>query len=107
MANDVESKDRTPGRRLVRGYVQLYTGDGKGKTTAALGLALRASGSGLRTYIGQFMKGQACGETRALRDHSKRFKHAAVGLEEVRVRRVVRRETQGDRYRRAAGKQRF
>ncbi|NLG27878.1 MAG: cob(I)yrinic acid a,c-diamide adenosyltransferase [Chloroflexi bacterium] len=69
MANDVESKDRTPGRRLVRGYVQLYTGDGKGKTTAALGLALRASGRGLRTYIGQFMKGQACGETRALRDH--------------------------------------
>lgn len=56
-------------RRLVRGYVQVYTGDGKGKTTAALGLALRASGSGLRTYIGQFMKGQACGETRALAQH--------------------------------------
>ncbi len=56
-------------RRLTRGYVQLYTGDGKGKTTAALGLALRASGSGLRTYIGQFMKGQACGETRALAQH--------------------------------------
>jgi cob(I)alamin adenosyltransferase len=45
-----------------RGYVQLYTGDGKGKTTAALGLALRAAGHGLKTYLGQFMKGQSYGE---------------------------------------------
>jgi len=44
------------------GLVQLYTGDGKGKTTAALGLALRAAGHGLRTYVGQFMKGQQYGE---------------------------------------------
>jgi len=59
------------GRRgLSQGYVQLYTGDGKGKTTAALGLALRASGHGLRTYIGQFMKGQDYGELAALADNS-------------------------------------
>jgi len=44
------------------GLVQIYTGDGKGKTTAALGLALRAAGHGLRTYVGQFMKGQQYGE---------------------------------------------
>ncbi|MGD2179188.1 MAG: cob(I)yrinic acid a,c-diamide adenosyltransferase [Anaerolineae bacterium] len=56
-------------RRLTKGYVQVYTGDGKGKTTAALGLALRASGHGLHTYIGQFMKGQRYGELEALRDH--------------------------------------
>jgi len=55
--------------RLSPGRVQLYTGDGKGKTTAALGLALRASGHGLRTYIGQFMKGQQYGELDALRDN--------------------------------------
>ena len=53
----------------MKGYVQVYTGDGKGKTTAALGLALRASGHGMRTYIGQFMKGQDYGELKALRDH--------------------------------------
>lgn len=45
-----------------RGYVQVYTGDGKGKTTAALGLALRAIGCGLKVYIGQFLKGQMYGE---------------------------------------------
>lgn len=56
-------------RRFSKGYVQVYTGDGKGKTTAALGLALRASGHGLRTYIGQFMKGQRYGELEALRDN--------------------------------------
>ena len=52
---------------LSKGYIQVYTGDGKGKTTAALGLALRASGHGLYTYIGQFMKGQSYGELEALR----------------------------------------
>ena len=40
----------------MRGYVQLYTGDGKGKTTAAIGLAVRAAGAGLRVFFGQFMK---------------------------------------------------
>ena len=41
---------------LERGYVQLYTGDGKGKTTAALGLVLRALGRDLRPAVLQFMK---------------------------------------------------
>ncbi|MDZ7262531.1 MAG: cob(I)yrinic acid a,c-diamide adenosyltransferase [candidate division KSB1 bacterium] len=50
-----------------RGYIQVYTGNGKGKTTAALGLALRAAGKGLKTYIGQFMKGQDYGELEAAR----------------------------------------
>lgn len=42
---------------IGRGYVQVYTGNGKGKTTAALGLAVRAAGHGLRVFILQFMKG--------------------------------------------------
>jgi cob(I)alamin adenosyltransferase len=47
---------------LERGLVQVYTGNGKGKTTAALGLALRAVGRGLRVYMMQFMKGQSYSE---------------------------------------------
>lgn len=43
--------------RLERGIVQVYTGTGKGKTTAALGLALRCIGRGLKVYMVQFMKG--------------------------------------------------
>ncbi|MEM3579689.1 MAG: cob(I)yrinic acid a,c-diamide adenosyltransferase [Candidatus Bathyarchaeia archaeon] len=43
--------------KLERGLVQVYTGDGKGKTSAAFGLALRAIGRGLKVYIIQFIKG--------------------------------------------------
>jgi len=49
-----------------RGYIQVYTGDGKGKTTAALGLALRAAGAGARVFIAQFAKGRPTAELAAL-----------------------------------------
>ena len=45
-----------------KGYIHLYTGNGKGKTTAAFGLALRALAAGANVYIGQFVKSMRYGE---------------------------------------------
>ena len=47
--------------------IQVYTGNGKGKTTASLGLALRAAGAGLRVYIGQFLKKGCYSEIKQLK----------------------------------------
>ena len=58
---------------LEKGYVHLYTGNGKGKTTAALGLALRAAGAGLKVYFAQFVKGQATSELKSLKKFSRRI----------------------------------
>lgn len=52
--------------KLEKGCVQVYTGSGKGKTTAALGLALRAAGAGLKVYFAQFIKGMRYSEIAAL-----------------------------------------
>lgn len=68
----------------MKGYVQVYTGDGKGKTTAALGLALRAAGAGLRVYIGQFMKKRGYSELKSLR----RFK-SAIKIEQFGRQRFI------------------
>jgi len=50
----------------MKGYVQVYTGNGKGKTTAALGLTIRAAGAGLKVFIVQFMKMGDYSEIKAL-----------------------------------------
>ena len=51
----------------MKGYIQIYTGNGKGKTTAALGLALRAAGAGKKICFAQFVKGGTYSEVKALR----------------------------------------
>ena len=57
--------------KLSKGYVQIYTGNGKGKTTAAIGQAVRAAGFGLTTYIVQFMKEFPYNELNSLKHLSK------------------------------------
>jgi len=52
------------------GYIHVYTGHGKGKTTAAIGLAIRAAGAGLRVLIAQFIKERQCSEHAALKRFS-------------------------------------
>lgn len=59
---------------LPCGYVQVYTGDGKGKTTAALGLIVRARGANLRVYFCQFIKLGRYSEIKALTECFKRVK---------------------------------
>jgi cob(I)alamin adenosyltransferase len=95
----VEIADRAP--PWARGYVHVYTGDGKGKTTAALGLALRAAGAGVRVFIAQFAKGRASAEhvalgrfrdLIALRHCGGAFLRGEPGPEDVRLARECFRE---------------
>ncbi len=75
----------------MKGYIHLYTGSGKGKTTAALGLALRAVGAGKKVFIAQFVKGMHYAELDAL----KRFPEIALkqyGLDCF----IVNKPTQND-----------
>jgi len=81
---------------MAKGYVQLYTGDGKGKTTAALGLALRSAGHKKRVFIGQFMKGQYYGELSALADIGE------IDIEQFGDAGCIRREEVTDLHRQHA-----
>jgi len=54
--------------QLEKGFIHVYTGSGKGKTTAALGLGLRAVGAGLKVHMIQFMKGRVYSEIDALKN---------------------------------------
>ena len=94
----------------MKGYIHVYTGNGKGKTTAALGLALRAAGAGKKVYFAQFVKGKIYSEIDAINRYipevtikqygrgcfivneptSEDIQAAKEGLEEIRA--VIRSE---------------
>lgn len=60
--------------KLKEGYVQVYTGNGKGKTTAAMGLAFRAAGDGMEVRVVQFLKSWKTGEL----ESAKRFDNLEI-----------------------------
>lgn len=64
-----------------KGYIQVYTGNGKGKTTAALGLALRAIGAGKKVFIGQFIKGKHYSELDSIKNNLSDIQLKQYGLD--------------------------
>ncbi len=67
-------------KKLGKGYIQVYTGDGKGKSTAAFGLALRAVGAGMKVVLIQFMKVKGCyAEENGFRLLGEQLEHYAYG----------------------------
>jgi len=68
--------------KLEKGYIHVYTGNGKGKTTAALGLAMRSAGYGLKTYFLMFMKSFPYSEKKAIIKLSDNITLSACGHDE-------------------------
>lgn len=66
---------------MDKGYVHIYTGPGKGKTTAAIGLGVRAAGAGLKVYMIQFMKGRKYNELNSI-DKIDNFTYVQFGRDE-------------------------
>jgi cob(I)alamin adenosyltransferase len=66
---------------LKKGFIHVYTGNGKGKTTAAIGLGIRAVGDGLKVIMIQFMKGRRYSEIDVLQ-HIKNFTVVQFGRDE-------------------------
>ena len=60
--------------KLDKGMIQVYTGDGKGKTTAAIGQGIRAYGNRLRVVMIQFLKSNETGELNVLKNLGDNFK---------------------------------
>lgn len=66
---------------MEQGLVQVYTGNGKGKTTAAVGLAVRAAGKGFRVLMVQFLKGRHYGEIESVKRFGDSFEIIQSGLD--------------------------
>ncbi|WP_430810097.1 MULTISPECIES: cob(I)yrinic acid a,c-diamide adenosyltransferase [unclassified Carboxylicivirga] len=75
MKIEKENEDTT------RGYLQVYTGNGKGKTTAAIGLTIRAVGAGKRVFFAQFVKGMIYSEVKVLQGLAPAVTIKQYGLE--------------------------
>jgi cob(I)alamin adenosyltransferase len=80
-APKILKKKKSPAAKTDRGLVIVITGNGKGKTTAAFGQALRAIGQGYRVFVLQFMKGRKYGEFIAAEKYLPRLTIRMSGLD--------------------------
>lgn len=64
---------------MNEGLIHIYCGDGKGKTTAAIGLAVRAAGRGMPVLIAQFLKGRESGRAARARENPRNHPSARQG----------------------------
>ena len=80
--------------KLKRGYIQIYTGNGKGKTTAAIGQAVRAAGYGLKTYFVMFMKEFPYNEVKSLKNLKDFITLVQVGKDDFVYKKVPPSETE-------------
>ncbi|MCS7053185.1 MAG: cob(I)yrinic acid a,c-diamide adenosyltransferase [Ignavibacterium sp.] len=74
-------------RKLKKGYIQIYTGNGKGKTTAAIGQVVRAAGFGLKSYLACFMKEFPYSEFESLKKFEGLIKVESFGKDDFVYRR--------------------
>ncbi|MDR2400243.1 MAG: cob(I)yrinic acid a,c-diamide adenosyltransferase [Deferribacteraceae bacterium] len=65
-----------------KGYIQIYTGNGKGKTTAAVGVAVRAIGNGMKVFFGQFLKHRHSSEHTIFADYPNSIKLVQFGTDQ-------------------------
>ncbi len=81
-------------KKLNKGFIQIYTGNGKGKTTAAIGQAVRASGAGLKTYFVQFMKDYPYSEIKSLAALKEHITIEQVGNDEFVLKKTPPNKTE-------------
>ncbi|HEY6907216.1 MAG TPA: cob(I)yrinic acid a,c-diamide adenosyltransferase [Ignavibacteriaceae bacterium] len=78
--------------KLNKGFVQVYTGNGKGKTTAAIGQAVRAAGADMKSYIIQFMKEYPYSELNSIKYLSEWIKIEQKGGDDFVYKKELPRE---------------
>jgi len=80
------------------GFIHLYTGNGKGKTTAALGLALRAFGAGKKIFIAQFIKGMPYSEIEAINNYLPGISIRQFGLDCFIINKPTKKDKKAARF---------
>lgn len=91
-------------QKLEKGFIQVYTGNGKGKSTAAIGQAVRAAGFGLKTYFVMFMKEFPYNEIKSLEKLKDHITLVQVGKDDFVYEKVPPSEAEKSKIKNALAK---